>query len=230
MVIAIIPARGGSKRIPYKNGMNFCGKPLVAWTIEQTLRSKRVDEVYVSTEDKEIKKIAEKFGAKVIDRPTELARDRSTAEDVLKHAINDVEKNTKKKIDLVVFMQPTSVLRETKDIDNAVETLTKNNADSLFAAGLLKDFYIWRKNNQDELYSLNYDYKNRGRGQEFGNQYAENGSIYVFKPEILFKNNNRLGGKIAVSLMDFWKSFEIDELEDIKFCKDLFILKGLDKK
>ena len=231
MIIAIIPARGGSKRIPNKNRINFCGKPLVAWTIEQTIKSKKVDEVYVSTEDEKIKRIALKFDAKVVDRPKDLARDHSTAEDVLKHAINEIaKKNPDKKIELVVFLQPTSILRETRDIDNAIETIIKRDADSLFSAGLLKDFYIWKKNNEGNLISLNYDYKKRGRGQEFGNQYVENGSIYVFRPEILFKTNNRLCGKIAVSLMDFWKSFEIDEPEDLKFCKDIFKLKGLDKK
>lgn len=229
MIIAIILARGGSKRIPHKNIVSFCGKPLLAWTIKQVKKSRQVKAVYVSTDNTEIKNIAKKYGAIVIDRPEAISGDYATSEDALKHAISKIKEDTNKKIDFIVFLQPTSPLRETKDIDNAIQTIIKERADSLFSSGKLGDFYIWKDYN-GKLESLNYNYKSRKRSQEFGEQFVENGSIYVFKPEILFSNNNRLGGKIAVSIMDLWKSFEIDKREDLKFCEDIFRLKKLNKK
>ncbi|MEK6927623.1 MAG: acylneuraminate cytidylyltransferase family protein [Nanoarchaeota archaeon] len=228
MIIAIILARGGSKRIPHKNIVNFCDKPLLAWTIEQAKDSKQIENVYVSTDDDKIKKVAEKYGAEVIDRPKAISGDHATSEDALKHAIDTIGGNTNKKIDFVVFLQPTSPLRETKDIDNAIQTIKEKKADSLFSSGKLGDFYIW-KNYKGKFTSLNYNYKNRKRSQEFGEQFVENGSIYVFKPEVLY-SNNRLGGKIAISIMDFWKSFEIDRKEDLEFCEDIFKLKKLNRK
>lgn len=227
-VVSIILARGGSKGIPKKNIIDFCGKPLLAWSIEHARSAKDVSAVHVSTDDKEIAKVAEEFGAKVIWRPAELSGDTASSEVGLKHAIDEITGNDYKKLDYVVFLQATSPLRETKDIDNAVNLIISEKADSLFSGADLKDFCIWKKKD-GELNSVNYDYKNRGRRQDFGEQYVENGSIYVFKPEVLFASNNRLGGKIVISKMEFWKSFEIDEPEDIEFCKNIFTIKLLNK-
>lgn len=226
MVPAIILARGGSKRIPKKNIIDFCGKPLVAWSIEHARGSRSVDKVFVSTDDGAIADVAKKYGAEVIERPADMASDTSTSEDALKHAIGEISKT--EEIEYVVFLQPTSPLRESSDIDTAVKTARKEGADSLFSAARLGDFYLWKKLDGG-LSSLNYDYKNRKRSQEFGEQFVENGSIYVFKPEVLLTYNNRMGGKISLSLMELWKSFEVDSPEDIEFCADLFRLKKLDK-
>lgn len=228
MIVAIVPARGGSKRIPNKNVTKFCGQPLLSWTIKQAKKSTRIDTIYVSTDDEKVKTVAINQGAVVIDRPMDISGDYSPSEDALKHAVKQIcLKNRDENIDLVVFLQATSPLRETKDIDNAIDTIKKNDADSLFSAAKLGDFFIWKKTD-GKLKSVNYDYLNRKRGQDFEEQYVENGSIYIFKPEILFKKNNRLGGKISISIMEFWKSFEIDEKEDIEFCENLFKLKKLD--
>lgn len=227
-IIAIIPARGGSKGIPKKNIVDFCGKPLIVWTIENAKESKYIDEVYVSTDDKDIASVSEKYGAKIIWRPKEISGDTSSSEEALKHALCEIYKS-QRTIDYVVFLQATSPLREAKDIDNAIKKIISEGADSLFSGAELGDFYIWKKKGE-KLESLNYDYKNRKMRQEFGKQFVENGSIYVFKPEILFKENNRLGGEIAVSEMEFWKSFEVDNLKSLKFCEDIFKIKGLCKK
>lgn len=229
-IYAIIPARGGSKRIPQKNIVNFCGKPLLVWTIEQTKKSKHIDSVYVTTDDEKIAAIAKQAGAKIIRRPEEISGDRATSEDALKHALVEIQKKKpENKIEFVVFLQATSPLKETKDIDQAIEEIRRQKADSLFSAGELSDFFIWSKNKKRELESLNYDYKNRKMSQDFEKQYLENGAIYVFKPEVLFKNNNRIGGKIVISIMDFWKSSDINTLEDLQYCEQIFKLKGLNK-
>lgn len=230
-IISIIIARGRSKRIPKKNIVSFCGKPLIAWSIEHAKNSKLIDDVYVVTDDKEIAEVAEKFGAETIAEPPEIATDFSTGETVLSYALEEINKKKyKEKIDYVAYLQATSPLRETKDIDNAINKITSEKGDSLFTGAELGDFCIWKEDAKHELVSANYDYKNRKRSQEFDRQYVENGSIYIFKPEILSKFNNRLGGKILISLMEFWKSFEIDETEDVAFCEEIFKIKGLDKK
>lgn len=227
-IITIIPARGGSKGIPGKNIIDFCGKPLLAWSVLQAKGSKYVNEVYVSTDSAEIARVAIEYGAKVIDRPAEISGDTATSESALLHTVDKIEADGNK-VDYVVFLQATSPIRETKDIDNAIETIIKEKADSLFSAVDIGDFYIWKKDG-DKLESINYDYKNRKRRQDYGGQYGENGSIYMFTPEVLRRYSNRFGEKIAISLMEEWKTSEIDDPEDIDFCALIFKNKGLNKK
>jgi len=215
-LIAIIPARGGSKSIPRKNIVDFCGKPLIAWTIEQALKSKYVKDVYVTTDDKEIADVSEKYGAKIIWRPEALATDTATSEDALLHAIAEIEKA--KKMDLVVFLQATSPLRDKYDIDSAIDKFFADEADSLFSATILEDFCIWEIYD-NEMKSVTFDYKNRGRRQDRKPYYLENGSIYIFKPEIIKQYNNRLGDKIVFYPMPLWKSYEIDSPEDVEICE-----------
>jgi len=102
----------------------------------------------------------------------------------------------------------------------------------MFSGSPIGDFLIWKKK-QKTYQSLNYDYRNRPRRQKFEEQYVENGSFYIFKPKILEKYKNRLGGKIGIAVMEFWKSFELDEINDIKFCEIImkhYILDSKDHK
>lgn len=215
-IVAIIPARGGSKGVPRKNVMDFCGRPLIAWTISSALQSNSIQRVFVTTEDKEIANISRENGAEIINRPAELATDTATAESALLHAIEEIEKN--EKIDLVVYPQTTSPIRYAYDISKAIKLFMSENADSLFSAAVLKDFCAWERAD-GKLNSLTFDYKNRGRRQERKHYYLENGSIYIFKPEVIKQNDNRFGGKISIYTMPFWQSYEIDELEDIDVCE-----------
>jgi len=217
-IVAIIPARGGSKSIHKKNLIDFCGKPLLTWSIEQALASLLVNKVYVSTEDQEIAVVSKKYGAGVIQRPIELSTDTASSEDALVHAIDRIEKEGGRNIDIVVFLQATSPLRNPADIDNALRKFIDQDADSLFSGAILEDFLIWGDEN-GKLESINYNYRNRGLRQTRKKQYVENGSIYIFKPAVLKKKNNRLGGKIIVYEMEFWKSYEIDSYEDIEICE-----------
>jgi CMP-N-acetylneuraminic acid synthetase len=122
-IIAIIPARGGSKGLPRKNIKLLLGKPLVAWTIEQAKNSKYVNKVVVSTEDKEIAEISRGYGAEVpFLRPKELARDDSPTIDAILHALNWFEESGEY-FDIVVLLEPTSPLRDVEDKDKCVEIL-----------------------------------------------------------------------------------------------------------
>lgn len=220
-IVTIILARGGSKNIPKKNIIDFCGKPLIAWSIQQAMKVKENSGVWVSSDDKKILSIAKKYGANVIIRPKKLATDYSTSESGWIHAIKKIERVTKMNIDLVVGMQPTSPVREPSDIRKGIRIFQKYRYDSMFSASEIGDFLIWTRNKKNQLIGVNHDIKKRTRRQEFPTQYVENGSFYIFKPEILMKSKKVLSGQIGIIETEFWKSFEIDDVSDIEFCETL---------
>ncbi|MBF0531655.1 MAG: acylneuraminate cytidylyltransferase [Candidatus Omnitrophica bacterium] len=214
-VIAIIPARGGSKSIPQKNIFSFCGKPLLAWSIEQAKQSECVGEVYVSTNDAGIAQVAQAYGAQIIWRPEELSGDTASSETAIEHALQQIEQT--QKVDLVVFLQATSPVRLKTDIDLAMRHFHALQADSLFSAAEVTDFCLWKKAD-DRFESFSFDYQARGQRQTRPPLYLENGSIYIFSPGALRQYHNRLGGKITAFLMPRERSFEIDTAEDIPVC------------
>ena len=226
-IICIIPARGGSKGIPNKNIIDFCGKPLLQWTIEQAKSSKYINEVYVTSDSVEIRDIATDLNCYPIRRPMDISGDTNSSESALIHALSKIKIVQGGFVpDIVVFLQATSPLRT--DIDNAIETFIIGGYDSLFSACEIEDFLLWEKNHKEgKLQSINYDYKSRKRRQDIETQYVENGSIYIFKPEILIKNNNRLGGKIGMYVMDKWKMHEIDDYDSLSICEHLMKTKIL---
>lgn len=230
-IVVIIPARGGSKRIPQKNLAAIAGKPMIAYSIEDAVNARLVDRVIVSTEDEKIADVSRQYGADVIERPQDLAQDVSSSESALLHVLGELEKQGERRPDLLVFLQCTSPIRKEDDIDNAIKTLVQEKADSLFSA--TRNFgLIWSKGSGG-VHSMNYCYKTRKREQEMETQYRENGSIYVFKPEILRSQSNRLGGKITIYEMDMWASFQVDALEDLELIEFIMrrrngLLKTLD--
>jgi len=218
MNIAIIPARGGSKGIPRKNIVDLAGRPLIAWTIEQAKKSQLVDIVFVSTDDDEIAQISQKYGAEIVKRPPQLATDTSSSEDALLHAIDFIECEKNNTVNTVIFLQATSPVREEDDIDNAIRKYLSEKADSLFSCMRIQDYFIWQ-NKEGEYCSVSYDYHNRRLRQSIEPRYLENGSIYVFSSELIRTERNRLGGKIAIYEMPFWKSFQVDDRDDLEICE-----------
>jgi N-acylneuraminate cytidylyltransferase len=210
-VIAIIPARGGSKRIPAKNLLPVAGLPLVVHSIRHARAAASVSEVWVSTDDPQIAALAEHEGARVAIRPPELSTDTATSESALLHVLDTRRAAGIEDPDLVVFLQPTSPARRCDDIDRAVATLARTGADSVFSA-CENARLIWALR-EDGPVSINYDYHTRQREQDMARQYRENGSIYVFPPQLLRRTGNRLAGRIAVYEMDYWSSFQIDTPE-----------------
>ena len=223
MNVAIIPARGGSKGIPKKNIIKVAGHPLIAWSVRQATNSQLIDTVFVSTDDDEIARIARQYSAEVINRPPELATDSSSSEDALEHAIDSIQNTRNIRIDTVVFLQATSPLREKEDIDNAIRKYFLEKANCLFSCVKIKDFFIWEEREGNHV-SVSYDYRNRKLRQDIKPKYLENGSIYVFSPELIKKEHNRLGGKIAIYEMPAWKSFQIDAWDDVEICE--YYIKG----
>lgn len=219
-VVAVIPARGGSKGISAKNLTDFCGKPLVVWTIEQALAAQRIDSVWVSSDDDEILGLSARAGAQTIKRPAAISSDEATSELCWLHALDTLEAEGQT-VDILVAPQCTSPVREPEDFDEAIEQFEREDCDSLFSATLVSDFNIWRLDATDALQSFTYDHRDRGRRQDKGEQLLENGSFWVLRPGVLREYNNRLGGRIGAYRMAFWKAFQIDEPEDLRFCATL---------
>jgi len=217
-IIAIIPARGGSKGIHKKNLTLVNNKPLIFWSINHALNSKLIDEIWVSSDSKEILEYASACGAKSILRPKGISDDFATSEDAWIHAINEIE-SSGADIDLVIGMQATSPIRESGDINNAIIQFKQENLDSLFSSTHYGENFHWKKSEENnELQSCNYDYKSRDRRQDIEPKFLESGSFYIFKPEGIKKYNNRLFGKIGYYLMSKRTMFQIDEVEDIEIC------------
>ena len=215
--IALILARGGSRGIPNKNIRNFCGMPLIGWSILQAKNTKNISDVWLSSDDKKILKIAERFGAKTISRPKKLATSTAKGDDAYLHALKFIEKNAYIP-DIIIALQATSPIRESKDLKEGLKKFKRGKYDSLFSSCLADDMLFWKRDGE-KLKSVNYDFRKRPRRQDFKDYIIENGSFYIFTPEIIRKVKHRLGGKIGTYVMEPWKLFELDELSDIKFCE-----------
>ena len=225
--VAIIPARGGSKGIPRKNLVDVCGKPLIAWSILQAKNAHNVDSVWVTSDDDEILAVAESFGARPIRRPAEISGDQASSESAWLHALEAIEEQGVA-IDLVVAMQATSPIRESSDLDGGLRTLREQGYDSLLSVTEVEDFFTWRIGNEGSAESVSYDFRNRKRRQQIEKRYLENGSFYVFRPQQLRRENNRLGGRIGLFVMGRHKMFQIDNPEDIELCAAVMHGFGLD--
>lgn len=220
-ILAIIPARGGSVGIPRKNVRALGGRPLIAWTITQALRTEAVTRVVVSTDDREITQVSRAWGAEVIERPSTLAGPTASSESALTHTLDTLEAREGYVPDLVVFLQCTSPFRQPNDIGDAIATLVDAEADSLFSCCPTHGF-VWRQHD-DGPRSLNYDHTRRPRRQDAPEDVVENGSIYVFAPWVLRQENNRLGGKVATYPMRVRDSFQVDEPEDLALMEALLV-------
>lgn len=214
VVLAIVPARGGSKRIPGKNLTLLCGEPLIAHTLRHARQSSRVTDLCVSTDDNDIAAVAQEHGAQVVFRPPEIANDTASSESALLHVLDDRRGRGIADPDIVVFLQCTSPVRRPDDIDRAIEQFVSEQVDTLFSA-YPNDRLIWELGETGPT-SINYNFKNRRRDQEMPVQYRENGSIYIFKPTVLREHKNRLGEQIGIFEMDYWASFQIDTPEHVR--------------
>ena len=213
MRIAIIPARGGSKGVPRKNVRNVAGKPLLAWNIEAAKQAQSVDRVIVSTDDEEIARISEQFGADVIWRPAEISGDTASSESALLHVL-EVLKKQNETPEQIVFLQATSPLTTSDDIDACVAKLEHEDADSAFTAKVFF-YFIWKMNQDGSCDGINHDKRFRPRRQDREPQFEENGAVYVMKTDGFLKARHRFFGKTVMSLMPEERCYEIDTEADL---------------
>ena len=184
-VLAIIPARGGSKRLPKKNIRLLKNKPLIAWTIQAALNSKYIDKVIVSSDSEEILKKSIKFGADIILRPTDLATDRSSSFSVIEHILNKINKS----FDYIILLQPTSPLRNNEHIDSALDSMVNKSADAIISvceevhSPLLSN--TLPRNNS--MVNFLRDIKHEARSQDLPKFYRLNGAIYIYNIKKLLK-------------------------------------------
>ena len=217
--LAIIPARGGSKRLPRKNLLDLCGKPLIAWSIEAALKSKYISKVIVSSDDEEILNIAKEYKADFIKRPDELASDTATTFDTLKHTLENVEK-----YDYVVLLQPTSPLRTEKHINEAIELLEEKNADAIISVCEMEHSPLWSNTLDENLDITNFlrDEVLNKRSQDLPKYYRLNGAIYICKTDKLLQNKGFfLKENIYAYKMNKKHSVDIDEEIDFIIAEKL---------
>ncbi len=212
-VVAIIPARGGSKGIPRKNLAVVAGKPLIQHTIEQAKSASQIDKVYVSTDDEEIAKLSRACGARIIERPGEHASDIATSESALLHALEYIQKEERYLPDTVVFLQCTSPIRDSVDITNAIHEFRRVGADSLLSV-VESHRFLWRLE-AGKASPMNYNVNERPRRQDRMPEFMENGSLYIFSVNGFLISKVRLFGKIALYKMSPESAYEIDDYSDI---------------
>ena len=214
-ILVVIPARGGSKGIPRKNIRLLGGKPLIAHTIEMGKASKYVDDVLVTTDDNEIKFIAEKFGAETVKRDGKLAEDSIPLDPVIFDATLQKEKKENEKYDVVITVQPTSPLLKTKTLDLAIETLLNPNEDNEFydtIISVVDDRHLsWGYDDDEKKYFPLY--KERVNRQYLPKAFKETGSIFATKREFVTENS-RLGDNIGLIEISKQESIDIDNYED----------------
>lgn len=220
-MIAIIPARGGSKGLPGKNTRILNGKPLIAYTIEVALRSKYIDRVIVSTDDETIAKIALEYGAEIpFLRPDFLASDTSRAIDNYIYTINRLEKESNINIDSFVVLQPTSPLRIVEDVDGAIDLFLQKSADSVISYTPEAHPVKWHKYLSDEGKFENIFDDNIANRQENRISYYPNGAIYVFRSKMI-KEGKYYTDKSFAYVMPRIRSVDIDFIEDFEYAEFL---------
>lgn len=218
-VLCVIPARGGSKGIPRKNLLPVGGKPLIAWTIAQALAALPESElvVAVSTEDAEIAAVARQHGARVIERPAELAQDTTATEPVVLHAMDVVEVEGTP-LEAVMLLQATSPVRLPGTLDRAVAQFRESGCDSLIGVLPQSPFFWHLPEAEGEQPRADYDYTRRPRRQELTphqHTYFENGSLYMTAPHIYREQDNRIGGRISLFVLDELEGVDIDTEADV---------------
>ena len=228
-VVAIIPARGGSKGIPRKNVQILAGKPLIAYTIENALRSCMVNRVVVSTDEPEIAAVSKHFASEVIWRPHEISGDLASSEAALLHALNYLQQAEGYKPDITVFLQCTSPLTLPEDIDGTIKTLLEENADSALAVTPFH-YFLWQKDRCGDAVGINHDKLMRLRRQERELQYMETGSVYVMRTRGFKSAEHRFFGKIAMYVMPTERCLEIDDPPDIAVAEALMRERQIENK
>jgi len=216
-IIALIPARGGSKGLPGKNIIDFLNKPLIAHSIEYAKNSNLINKIYVSTDSNRIASISSSYGVQIIKRPKDISTDTASTESAIEHAISSMTPVP----DIIVLLQPTSPLRPKNSLTDAINKFIEHSYDSLLSLSPIHGF-IWNIKNNKVI--PNYDYKNRPRRQDILENekiYKENGSLYIFTVQNFKNSKNRLGGKIGHIIFDEEYGYEIDTKNDLSIIESI---------
>ncbi|GIQ58557.1 N-acylneuraminate cytidylyltransferase [Flavobacterium collinsii] len=213
--IAIIPARGGSKRLPQKNIKLLDGIPLLSFSILfAQVNSEIIDEVYVSTDDQDIKRIALEYGAKVIDRPAAISGDHEPTVSALKHVLESIDSD----IDNVILLQPTNPIRPENLLKDTFEIYQKENCNSLFTVS--RNHKKFGKIVEQKF--VPYNYKIGQRSQDLEPLYFENGLLYIAKASLILESIIISEDAFPFEIDHIFAGVDIDTQEDFDYAKYLY--------
>jgi N-acylneuraminate cytidylyltransferase len=218
-VVAVIPARGGSKRIPLKNLAPLGGAPLLAHTVVAAVDSARLSAVYVSTDDSRIAAVARAAGALVIDRPASLAADTTATEPVLLHALRVIEAE-RGPVDALCLLQCTSPLRTAATIDLAIDKLERTGCDSVLTVTRDPQLF-WFGTLVGDRFQPGYDPARRPRTQQIPAGHREDGAVYVTRRALLVEQEVRIGGDVRAVVQSPLESIDIDTPDDLRLAEAL---------
>ena len=224
-MLAIIPARGGSKGLPGKNIKLLGGVPLICHTIKAALDSNLIDRVIVSTENDEIASIAKNCGAEVpFMRSIDLASDTSLAMDSYLQVVDMITKENSKPIESFVALLPTVPLRTSKDIDNAIQIFNDKNANSVISVVEASTPVYWHRSISKEGILENFlpEFNALKNRQELKKTYLPNGAVYVFRTEVLRSTREYYTSKTYPYIMPKERSADIDDNFDFEWARYLF--------
>lgn len=215
-VLAIIPARGGSKGFPGKNIYPVNGKPLIAYTIDAALNSKHISRTIVSSDNDEILSTSKELGATPLQRPKELAQDTSSSEEAIHHVIQILSAQGEE-FDILVLLQPTSPLRDAFDIDNAISLMIESNATAVISATNIgvKPFKSYYMNKKGFLQGVHNNKSPNMRRQDLPDAYLANGAIYAIYVDEFLKARSLITKKTLPYEMTPEKSIDIDTYEEV---------------
>lgn len=219
-ILAIIPARGGSKGIPMKNIQLLGGKPLLTYNIQSALQTPSISRVVVSTDHSRIAEISQQYGAEVIWRPEEISGDAATSESALLHVLQVLKETENYIPDIIVFLQCTSPLTLSEDIEGTIQVLLTNNADSALSVTPFH-YFLWGYDKNGDVMAINHNKYIRPRRQDRDPQYVETGAVYVMRTAGFLEARHRFFGKIAMYHMPIERRLEIDDPVDMEVAEVL---------
>jgi N-acylneuraminate cytidylyltransferase len=211
-VLAVIPARGGSKGVTRKNLRAVGGIPLIGRAIASAHSVSMIDLVVVSTDDDEIAHSARSFGAEVVVRPAELAGDTATSESALLHVLQQISGDGAVP-DVLAFIQATSPFIDTDALERAIRRVLDGTDDVVFSA-IETHAFLWR-DDEDGASGVNHDHSVRLRRQDREPQFQETGAFYVMRTEGFTKAGFRFFGKVGIELVDESRAIEIDNEDQL---------------
>lgn len=226
-ILAIIPARGGSKSIPRKNIKSLGGYPLIAYSIAAALQSDRIDRVVVSTDDDEIAEVAEKWGAEVpFIRPAKLAGDHVTDLPVFRHAIQWLDHNENYHADIIIQLRPTSPFRPKGSVDEAIALMLQSeHADSVrgVTPSGQNPFKMWRvvENRMVPLLQAEFDEPYNMPRQKLPSTFWQTGHIEVIRHETIMQQHSMTGKHILPYIIDSRYAIDLDTIEQWEFAEYL---------
>ena len=224
-ILAIIPARGGSKGLPGKNIRPLAGKPLIGWTLESARKSKYLDEIFVSTDSQEIADVAESFGVNVPElRPAELASDTATSASVVLYTIDYFRKRGKD-FEYILLLEPTSPMRKEDDIDNAI-ALACEHPDKAGVVSLgevhMEHPSIVKKISEDSIVEPYVEAQKVTRRQQLDKAYFPYGVVYLVRTDYFEKNQLFYGKDSLPYIIERWQCYEVDDIYDFTAIEAIF--------